>query len=117
MDLQLKRNPKGAGRKSQEQPPKESKYAYTIALWRSYKPYHSKNECSKELGYSRNTVTKWWNYVELRDHHRIVLKKFFDWRYDKRSKNIAKFSKECGVSEAEITAVLEAEREIHKYFL
>lgn len=113
---QLKRNPKSAGRKSQVQSPKESKYAYTVALWRSYNPYHSKSECSKKLGYSRNTVSKWWGHVELRDHHRTVLMKYFDWCYDKRSKSIAKFSKESGVSEAEITAVLEAEREIHKYF-
>lgn len=113
---QFTKNPKGAGRKSHEQPANESKYAYTVALWRKYKPCSSQNECSKKLGYSRNTVSKWWGHVELRDHHRTVLMKYFDWCYDKRSKSIAKFSKESGVSEAEITAVLEAEREIHKYF-
>lgn len=34
-----------------------------IANWRYINPYGKKNECARELGISRTTVTKWWDKV------------------------------------------------------
>lgn len=118
--MKTARNPKGAGRICRTQLPQESKYAYVVALFLRYSPKASRNECAKTLGYSRNTVAKWWNvHTELSTRHRDVLKKYFAWSAEvsKKGQGIRAFSQYSGISIPEIKAVLVAEEEIHRYFL